>query len=145
MGLKKKGKVFAVICCAIIGVTALSVPASENNNVSFSFQIGKYHKNGRTAKGRYRSTTNTNDAWKVQLITSGEGNGTYTRFWLENYDEDNVSGMIKAQQGEAATYEKASGKASKATVYLTGENNNFNGDKYNVTGIWDEETGIIIN
>lgn len=79
------------------------------------------------------------------MITSGEGKGTYTRFWLENYDEDNVSDFIKAKQGDAATYEKAYGTASKVTVYLTGENNNFNGDKYNVTGIWDEETGIIIN
>lgn len=144
MGLKKKGKIIAVICCAIIGVTALNVPAAENNNVSYSFQIGKYHKNGRVSNGRYRSTTDVRDSWKVKMLYSGEGEGTITDYWLENYNEDNVSEDVSIKQGDPAIYSQAWPAASKVTVYLTGENNNFNGAKYNVRGYWDEETGIYV-
>ncbi|WP_369347154.1 DUF2712 domain-containing protein [Amylolactobacillus amylophilus] len=29
---------------------------------------------------------------------------------------------------------------AKKTVWLTGENNNYNGVTYSVAGVWDEET-----
>lgn len=52
-----------------------------------------------------------------------------------------MSGDIRAKQGAGAYYKAAYSSASKTTVYLTGENNNYSGNTYYVSGYWDEETG----
>lgn len=137
---KKLTKVVLVATLTLACISSVSVFAGDGNH-EFKFQIGSHWGNGSIEKGRYRSTTNPNNMWKVNLVTSGEGKGTYTDFWLENKNRDNVSGDIRAKQGAGAYYKAAYSSASKTTVYLTGENNNYNGDTYYVSGYWDEETG----
>lgn len=141
-------KVALVLCLAVSCAFSLNtfVLAGDANH-SFGFRIGSWHGNGRItdSEARYRSTTDPNNMWKVQLVTSGEGTGTITNFWLELYNEQNVSGDISAKQGTKQYYDSAYTSASRATVYLTGENNNYNGDTYYVSGFWDEETGKYAN
>lgn len=145
MRISKRIGIVAVVFCAFLGVSAVDIAASENNNIYFQFWVKSFWGNGRVTEGRYRSTTDTNDAWKVQLKSSGEGEGTITNFWLENYDEENVTRDISAVAGEDAKYDKVKSGATERNLYLTGENNNYNGNSYSVWGYWDEETGIILN
>lgn len=137
---KKLTKVVLVATLALASISSVSVFAGDGNH-DFKFQIGSYWGNGSVETGRYRSTTNPNNMWKVNLKTSGEGEGTYTDFWLEKKDGENVSGDIRAKKGAGAYYKAAYSSASKTTVYLTGENNNYSGNTYYVSGYWDEETG----
>lgn len=142
--VKKLTKVVLVATLVLSCISPVNVFAGDADH-DFSFKIGAYYKNGRIDdnKARYRKTTNPKNMWKVNLLYSGEGNGTVTMFWLENYNKDNVSIDIRAVQGEGVKYEVAEPTASKTTVYLAGENNNFNSDTYYVSGYWDEETGVI--
>ena len=145
--VKKLTKVILVVAVAVTCVSAMNVYASSKyeDDYTYKFQIGSYAGNGRVAEGNYRQTTNTKNAWKVQLTKSGEKDDDYSRFWLERYDGGNVSGAINVKKGAAAVYKAAYTSASQCTVYLTGENNNFNAQTYSVEGIWDEETGVIID
>lgn len=144
---KKLSKITSITFIAAVVVTSIfSINAyASNDNIAFEFKIGSWQSNGRVsdAKARLRETTNVDDQWKVGLKSSGEGTGTITRFWLEVYNKDNVSPAVNATQGSSVYYKKANSGASRAYVYLTGENNNFNGNTYYVSGIWDEETGVI--
>lgn len=142
--IKKIASIIIVLSLMIMFACTTNVFAGDANH-NFSFTVGSYHKNGRNEVGRYRKTTNPNNAWKVQLVQSGEGSGTITRFWLEHYDGENVSDGVNVTQGVGATYSPAYSSASQSTVYLTGENNNYNGASYSVSGYWDEETGVFRN
>lgn len=128
-----------MMLCLCMGISA----SAADEDYDFAFMIKPYLGNGRvdSAGARYRETDYAKNLWKVGLRKSGEGKGTKTSFWLEEYDETNVSGDIIAQQGPTSYYEEAYPSASKKNVYLTGENNTYNDSRYNVSGVWDEETG----
>lgn len=142
--MKKKLKNLGIVGIAAITLFSTSYlnTLAGDENISFKFNIKSWGGNGQESDGRYRNTPNAECTWKVKLVTSGEGAGKDTTFWLELYDGTNVSGDITATQGGKAIYKEAYSSASKATVYLTGENNNLNGDTYSVSGYWDEETGV---
>lgn len=91
--LTKYLKIVVVVTTVIVFVAGVDVYAEKNydDSYSFEFSIGGWHSNGYERKGRYRTTTNTQNAWKVKLEKSQEGNC------------------------------------------------------YIVSGVWDEETGIIVN
>ena len=129
----------AVTLCLCMGVNAFAT----DDNYSFAFMIKPYHANSRveSSGARYRETTDPKNMWKVGLRKSGEGSGTITNFWLEVYDETNVSGDISAKQGTKNYYKAAYETASQKNVYLTAENNGYDSIRYNVSGVWDEETG----
>lgn len=81
-------KMKKILAIAISGIMALSILfatstfASYDNNIPFSFDISsRAGVNTTYNQGEYRGTADTNDAWKVQLVTSGEGSGTRTDFW----------------------------------------------------------------
>ena len=143
--LKKK---IASICLCTIAVTsmfAFNALAAEDNNIEYKFRIQGSVDNAQEADGRFRSTTDNSNAWKVKLEKSGEGNGTITCFWIEKGNGTNASTKRQVQQGKAARYFAANDKGDNTTVYLTAENNNFASTKqYEVSGYWDEETGIHI-
>lgn len=125
----------------LIGVFSLTTAHASNDNIGFKFRIKSYYTNGINPDGRFRQTNSTINPWKVRLVKSGEGKGTYTNFWMERSDGENLSNDIKAKQGaKKASYDQPKSKANRKTCYLAGENNNFNGDSYTVTGVWDEET-----
>lgn len=129
---------FAAVLAGVISVPITSF--ASNDDIDFSFKIYSYHQNGKEADGRYRQTEDINNPWKVRLDNSGEGKGTITRFWLENSSAHNVSVSKDVKQGNGPYYTNPDTGANKRTVWLTAENNNFNGSSYTVSGIWDEET-----
>lgn len=138
--VKRIGKIFIILSFAILSIGYTNSFAKDENN-AFFFKIKEYHGNGRVDTGRYRETTNPKNMWKVGMKFSGEGNSTVTFFWLEHKNEDNVSDDMKVKQSMTTQYYKeADESANKSVVYLTGENNNYNSNTYNVSGYWDEET-----
>lgn len=144
--MKKIVKVICICACASVLMYGTNfINAYENNNIGFSFDVGGWQTNGRVQKGRYRSTTDSNNSWKAQLKTSTEGKGTITVFWLEHKDGTNVSYDMRLYQGDSARYDSVKKKANQSTVYLTGENNNYSDNYYHVSGYWDEETGVYLN
>lgn len=117
---------------------------ASNDNHGYSFEIQPYHYNNYSAK-RYRQTTHVENEWKVNLISSGEGKGTITTFWLGKYNDDafynyeqgSITRNIK--QGSGNHYTEAYSKANKSYVALGAENNNYTTNTYWVSGNWDEE------
>lgn len=145
--LKRSVKCFCAVAMVMLCVSTLNTNAAKDGNHKFSFVIKGSMDNARVKDGdaRYRGTTNPRNMWKVKMITSDECNGkgkTVTNYWIENRGGDNLSKEVSAKKGDAV-YCPAKAKASRVTVYLTGENNNWSGDEYQVTGVWDEETGRI--
>lgn len=145
-GLRKK---FISIGICLSAAVALMVPSAfatyQNNNIGFSFRIQGSVDNAQEAKKRFRDTKENTNSWKVQMRTSGEGKGTITNFWLENEKGKSASSEYSIKQGDVARYKKANDKGDHTNVLLTAENNNFFSTKtYNVSGYWDEETGIYL-
>lgn len=137
---KKLTKVALVAMLAFTCISAVNVFAGDEN-YEYKFQIGSYWGTGRVEKGRPRTTTNPKNMWKVNLKSSGEGTGSLTDFWIEKQNGDQVSDTVRAKQGAGSYYKAAYSSANQTTVYLAGENNNYNGITYYVSGFWDEETG----
>lgn len=128
--------------CTMVVTTAL---ASTDNSYGFSFRIQGSVDNAQESVSRFRGTNDSNNAWKVRLDYSGEGENTITSFWIELSDGTNASAAYNFKQGDPAKYKSAYDKGNRQWVYLTGENNNFaSTNQYNVSGIWDPETGIYV-
>ncbi|MCY8935670.1 DUF2712 domain-containing protein [Peribacillus frigoritolerans] len=140
-----KSNVFKLALCAIIGVGIIypTISFAGDDSIGFEFTIKPDQGNSRTT-ARYRETTVENNAWKVNVTESGEGNTALTTFWLELSGGTNVSHPFSVAEVESAKYAPAYTNASKAYVHLTAQNNNLNNDTYGVTGIWDEETGVLV-
>jgi hypothetical protein len=140
------------VAIALVGALAFSTisaintfAATVDNNIAYGFKIESWHQNSRVSdeEARYRTTTNIYDQWKVKLEHSGEGEGTYTTFWMENSGETNVTDAVDVKQGATPYYNPTRESAGRTYCYLTAENNNYNWDTYYVSGVWDEETGVI--
>lgn len=143
--LKKK---IAGIVLSMAAVATMAIPtvyAGVDNNISYSFLIRGSVENAQVNEGRNRETSNPDDRWKVSLETSAEGKGTITKFWLENYTGKNVSNAYNVQQGKGPVYRPSKTSGCKTYVWLTAENNNTSAKQYQVTGYWDEETGVFEN
>ncbi len=127
----KKGikiKIFSLLI-GLITINTLIVYSSDDNH-NYSLSVKSFGKNVRTTR-RYRQTNSINNPWKVKLITSGEGSGTITTFWLEDFYAKNVSSDINAKQGAEAIYDKPYSSANKIDVYMAAENNNYNYQLFN--------------
>jgi hypothetical protein len=136
---------FVLGCTAFLGINTL-VSYAGNDNINFSFTIKPLGQNTRSS-GQYRETTNQYNAWKVNLQNSNEASGnTVTRFWLEGYNKQNVSPSPDVLEGSGAHYYNTYTSASQRTVYLTAQDNDLNlTATYTASGVWDEETGILLN
>ncbi|MGM0807466.1 MAG: DUF2712 domain-containing protein [Bacillota bacterium] len=145
MRILKKNFVKLGLCAAIgVGFLYPSISSAGYNEYGFEFTIKPQQGNSRS-EGLYRSTTNRNDAWLVNVNHSGEGYYDFSTFWLENSGGTNVSPSRLVSEADPNLYTKAYDNASQTTVYLTAENNNYNNTTYGVNGYWDEETGNILN
>lgn len=143
--MKRTKKYTLVILATIlflIGIP-LSTMAYSNDKNEFNYEIDALGTNTGT-ENAYRSTTNPKNSWKVNLQTSTEGKGTYTRFWLENAETLDVSPTRTIKVGSGDHYTEAYASASKKQVYFTADNNNMSWSGYYITGYWDEETGVIL-
>lgn len=146
--MTRKIKKFLGMALSVVSIASLTIPsvyAGQENDIAYKFRIGSFHSNGQCGTDQNRQTGDPADRWKVKLSTSGEGKGTYTTFWLENYDGDNVSKTVDVKQGKGYYYRPSYRSGCKTHVWLTAENNNFNSNSYEVSGYWDEETGVFKN
>ncbi|MBE6815135.1 MAG: DUF2712 domain-containing protein [Ruminococcaceae bacterium] len=146
--MKRFKKLISITLCIFAFATIFATnafAAATNNDYNFDFKIQGSVDNAQDPTGRYRGTTNNNHSWKVQLTSSGEGEKTITKFWIENKNGTNASSAYNIKQGNPAEYKPANDYGDSTTVYLTGENNNYASSKqYVVKGFWDEETGIFL-
>lgn len=138
--MKKKKMITAALSAIILGTVLMSSSVfASMDRWDYEFVIPAHKNNGRINTPRYRSTTNPNTLWDVCLTKSTEGRKTYTNFWLEVYNGDNVSTWTSVQEGAGVYRTPAYSTASQKNVYLTAENNNNNASVYTVQGYWDEE------
>lgn len=118
-------------------IAATNGLASAPSPTEFSYAIKAKQANTRDSKPEYRNTGNTNDKWGVVLLKSNETGGkTFTDFWLERYDETNVSSAISVKEADGVYTNTAYTSASYTSVYLTAENNNYNNETYIAKGKW---------
>lgn len=132
-----------LVMLASVSINALVAYASSDNNYSYKFQI-EANETAKYSEGKFRSTSNNYNAWKVNLQSSGEGEKTITKFRLCLNDGTGASAWHSVTQGSGAHYYSTNDAADFRTVYLQGRNNNDSTKKYTVSGVWDEETGLII-
>ncbi|AUI79007.1 DUF2712 domain-containing protein [Lactiplantibacillus pentosus] len=137
--LKLKAVAICLLSIVTFGAVGANTALASNDNWGFHFSIQPHQANTRSG-ARYRQTTNVNNKWKVNMQSSGEGARTVTTYWLENAGGTNVSPSMNVKQGNGSYYSSAYSNASKKNVYLTAQNNNYNGSRYSVSGFWDEET-----
>lgn len=147
----KKKSIKTFLSCAIVSIiiSSLSIPAFAyvNDSLGYSFTIKPYLGNTYLEEARFRETYNNNNAWKVQLSYSGEGNGTITRFWLEKANTGTSSPASEyylIQQGHAPYYKPATNVGDHTDVKLAAENNTSTALSYTASGVWDEETGVML-
>ncbi|WP_226681579.1 DUF2712 domain-containing protein [Sutcliffiella horikoshii] len=139
--MRKYSKITKLACVAVIA-GAVSIPFTSfatNDDVPYEFKIYGYQQNGKEADGRYRQTKSVDNTWKVKLNKTGEGSGSVTRFWIEDSSARNVSIHKDVKQGNGEYHTSPYASANERTVWLTAQNNNYNGTSYTVEGIWDEE------
>lgn len=148
---KSKNKmIIATFIAAIVLLATVYIQpafAYENNNVAFHFPIASYYGNGQEGVGRYRSTESPQNTWKVKMTDSSErpvADKTMSKFWLEKSTGTNVTYTWTVLEDDDPLYATTFTSGCQTWVWLTGENNNFNGNTYNVEGYWDEETGVAL-
>ena len=149
--MKKLTKKFTAIVIALLVVSAISASslvamASVDENIEFSFSVTAHNSITQETDGRYRSTSDNNNAWKVRLITSTEtdatkGCGSYFCLGLEN--EELASAWYLVERSSGAHYYPTNDEADFETVYLQCKDNNNSSKTYTVGGYWDEETGSV--
>ncbi len=148
--IKRLSVLIVVFTVFMVSTSAVSSIASiDNDTIGYSFEIVPYGKVSKYPVSRYRSTTDVNNAWKVELVNSNEsskGTRTATSFHLGVYNPNGYnpkgSGTYAARLGSDFYYHAAYSNASKADVYLYGRDNlDTNSFSYSVSGHWDEETG----
>lgn len=142
--IKSKGLVLALLATMILVFAASNSAYASNDNYKFAIKVRDHWKNAYASPGRFRDTVTPENPWKVKMTWSEEGGGnirgTLTDFWIEDRDENSVSKKISVKEGKGPYYTPAWYNAGNKKVWLTAENNNFDGDIYDVTGYWDEET-----
>lgn len=136
-------KVLVIVIAALMLSSLVVTSNASDDNHSYAFYVPAHQGISQYSNGNYRSTNDTNNAWKVNLKASSEpGNGnTYTSFCLGNSSQNAVSGWHNVQEASGSHYYAAYTSASNITVYLQAKDNNNIANSYNVSGVWDEETG----
>lgn len=150
--LKKRLAVYLIL--AVLSVTmcgSLTSLAAADNSYKYNFTV----KSNQAASHddndwRYRGTTNLDSSWKVDFQNSTEypaSSNTKTLFYLgiKNTNGYNKIGSLahSIKEGSGAKYYSAYSSASKQYVTLYARDNNDGSYKsaYDVSGVWDEETG----
>lgn len=135
--LRKYSKLIPLlmVLCVMTG----GVAYGSYKMTKYSGKILSCHQNTRF-DNKYRSTKDTENPWRVTIDYSGEGKNTITTFWLEDFYGNNVSQDVEAEYNGIYQYvSPAYSSASGIDVYLTGENNNYNFDKYYIEGRWSQQ------
>lgn len=143
--MKKKEKLIlsSTLVTLLLSGTFINVKAEEmkdqyahNNRHGFEFTISG--KNDRYSNYYYRSAGSTSVPWGVGLDESGEGQSTYTTFWMEEDGGGHTAAAHDVKVGHkkvTSPYVKANHNDNRLTAQ---DNDNGNGEYY-VKGGWDEE------
>lgn len=131
----------ALLVISTISINTLVANAAVNDKHDYLFTIKASEGTSRYSNGNLRSTYD-NNAWKVNLEVSGEGDGTATKFRLCLKDNSGASAWHSVIQGSGDHYYSATDAADATTVYLQGKNNTSTTKTYTISGYWDEETGV---
>ena len=131
------------VLLAIVSAISLSTVsyASTDDEIEYLFTIKTNLAISRYDDRRLRSTSNNDNAWKVNLQFSDEGSNTATMFSLGLNDYTPASAWVTKVVGTGTDYYSANDAADWAYVYLQAKDNNNVAATYRITGYWDEETG----
>ena len=89
-----KKKLVSFGMCLAVSAALLStsaIAAYQDNDIDYSFRIQGSVDNAQEKTGRFRDTRENTNSWKVQLVKSGEGKGSFTNFWIENKNGSSAS------------------------------------------------------
>ncbi len=144
-----KDKYFAKIVASILmlavvfAISASPVAyASSDENIDYSFKVKINYAVTRFGESKYRSTSDNNNSWKVNLRTSEEGTNTVTLFSLGLEDYTAASTWYAVTVGSGSHYFPTNDAADFNRVYLQAKDNSNKSATYQITGFWDEETGV---
>ncbi|MBQ3497500.1 MAG: DUF2712 domain-containing protein [Clostridia bacterium] len=143
----KRSKLLKLISVAVLLAIASAISfstisyASTNDEIDYQFVIKTNLAISRYDDKRLRSTSNNDNAWKVNLEFSDEGSNTATMFSLGLNDYTPASAWVTKVVGTGTNYYSANDAADWAYVYLQAKDNNNVAATYRITGYWDEETG----
>ncbi len=132
-----KTKIVASVALFMSATMIVPIPASA---ASFSFFIPTHLNNGHEATPQYRNVTSQYNQWQVKLISSGEGNGALSDFWLEKNNGTNVAPYRRVKCGSGWYGQEAYASANHLIVYLTAEDNKDKASGYTVSGKWKQQS-----
>lgn len=96
--MKKKFVIVVSILSIAILFMGSNAMASFYNTYGNDFVVPPYMSNVRSSVGYTRSTSDTQNAWKVRLNSSTEpGGNTCSNFWLETLNGANVTPTRRVQ------------------------------------------------
>lgn len=147
--MKKLTKKFAAIVIALLVVSAISASslvamASVDEEIDFRFSFISDETVNRGDDRRYRSTSDNNNAWKVDLQTSNETTDAKecgSLFCIGLEDATLASAWQLVVRYSGPHYYATNDAADFRYVYLMCKDNNNSGKPITLTGVWDEETG----
>lgn len=141
MKFYKRLLAMAIVATVFISVFAFGATAyGSDNDVPFLVQVPGNQKKGYS-KAEYRGSSGTEVPWKVDFTFSEEGKGTIMYFYLSGPWYEKVSNVKAVKQGSDKKYFAAYDSCKNMNVGLAVMNNNEkDGNTYEVAGYWDEET-----
>lgn len=131
----------AIVATVFISVFAFGATAyGSDNDVPFLVQVPGNQKKGYS-KAEYRGNSGPEVPWKVNFTYSEEGKGTIMYFYLSGPWYSKQSNVKAVKQGSGNKYFAAYDSCKNMNVGLAVMNNNEkDGNTYEVAGYWDEET-----
>lgn len=141
MKFYKRLLAMAIVATVFISVFAFGATAyGSDNDVPFLVQVPGNQKKGYS-KAEYRGNSGPEVPWKVNFTYSEEGKGTIMYFYLSGPWYSKQSNVKAVKQGSDKKYFAAYDSCKNMNVGLAVMNNNEkDGNTYEVAGYWDEET-----
>lgn len=141
MKFYKRLLAMAIVATVFISVFAFGATAyGSDNDVPFLVQVPGNQKKGYS-KAEYRGSSGPEVPWKVNFTYSEEGKGTIMYFYLSGPWYSKQSNVKAVKQGSDKKYFAAYDSCKNMNVGLAVMNNNEkDGNTYEVAGYWDEET-----
>ncbi len=141
MNIEKKNKrrIAVAILTTVALVCAIFMASSSNafaRSYSFRFSVKPNQVNAKEKHGRNRGNVSTANRWSVLLQKSGEGKGSWTDFWLQGADGEQVSKYMRVRCGGGWYMQEAFESSRSRTVYLFAEDNKNKPTGYSVKGRW---------
>lgn len=146
--MKKLTKKFIAVLMVLFATIAISASslvamAAVDNNIDFAFTIYAKNAISRDTNRQYRTTRDNNDAWKVNLRESSESTSKCGNYFCLSLEDCKVASKWQlVEKGSGTHYYAAYDDADNTYVYLMAKDNNNSSKVYQISGFWDEETGM---